>query len=269
WGLSDARFTEPGLRLDQALGAGDGGGLGRLLVHAGRPDLAGCAPGLDGPDAALHPRRVGAGARRLLRVRRVAERTPGARAPGRVLHLLILVAGVGRVDLGRLRPVDGRAGVIYHWALDPLDLGPGTGRHDLVRPPCPGSDVRPRPDQRDADALPGHRAERTGPLGRSVAGLAAPWRGGDAAVAEYQCEPGPAADPGPHVRHLLLRRDFETPGRGLVERRGGLAIVREPRVPVDRHDLAGLAPLGLGPPHARLRPLGDLLLHADLAAATA
>src|SRR5262249_48524081 len=152
----DATVTEPGLPLGNALRAGDGGGMGRLLVHAGRPDLAGCAPSLDGPDAALHPRRVGTGARRLLRAGGLAERTAGARAPGRVLHLLLLVDGAGTVDLARLRPVDGPAGVVYDRALDPRDLHPSAGGHDLVRPPRAGSDLRPRPDQRDSDALPGH-----------------------------------------------------------------------------------------------------------------
>src|SRR5262249_15055366 len=154
-----------------------------------------------------------------------------------------LVAGAGTVDVARLRSVHGRAGDVHDRALDPRDLGPGAGGHDLVRPPRAGGDVRPRSDQRDAAAVPDDWAERTGPLGRSVAGPSAAGRGGDAAVAAGECEPGTAADPNPHVRHLLLRRDLETPGRGVVERRGNLAIVRDPEEPVDAHDLAGLAPL--------------------------
>ena len=42
-------------------------------------------------------------------------------------------------------------------------------RRDLVRPSRPGGDVRARPDQRHADALPGHRPERPGALARPLA----------------------------------------------------------------------------------------------------
>lgn len=42
------------------------------------------------------------------------------------------------------------------------DFDPGAGGHDLVCAPGSGSDLRPGPDQRHVDVVPGHRAERTG-----------------------------------------------------------------------------------------------------------
>ena len=58
-------------------------------------------------------------------------------------------------------------------------------------------------------------------------------------------------------------------GTVVVERRGDVAGVRQPRVPVARHDLAGVAPV-VGQCHdARFGYLGDLVLRLDLEAAVA
>ena len=149
----------------------------RLLVHPGRPDPAGCDADLDGPDAALHACRVGAGPGRLLRpdelgsARNWCDRSRAINTPTRS-------GGWFRSDW--MWPAYGVSMLIL--ALFTIGLWTRVTsvlvarRRDLVRTPSTGGVVRPGPDQRHADAVPGDRTKRTGAVGRSLAGPAA--RGG-------------------------------------------------------------------------------------------
>ena len=87
-----------------------------------------------------------------------------------------------------------------------------------------------------------------------------------AARAKCRGQSGIAVDQRPHVRHLFLRGHLKVAGRVVVDGRGDVAGVLEPGVPVDRHDLAGLAPLAAEPGHPRVCSLGNLLLRPHLAA---
>ena len=137
--------------------------------------------------------------------------------------LFVLVARPRRRDVAGLRRIDGDTDLLHTRALDAIDVDPGAGRHDLVRPPRPGRDVRARPDQWYVDPIPRHRAERPGSLSRPMDGSPSRPVRGVVECAERWSEPGPAADQRSYVRDLPVRRALEAPGRGLVERRGDVA----------------------------------------------
>ena len=67
-----------------------------------------------------------------------------------------------------------------------------------------------------------------------------------------------------HVHYLLFRRRFQVDGSGLVERPGDVDGARKPRIPVDRHDVAGLASLGDRAPQPFHGLLGAYVLCLDL-----
>ena len=82
-------------------------------------------------------------------------------------------------------------------------------------------------------------------------------------------QPGPAVDSSSHVRDLSLRGHLEVARAVVVEWRGDVAGVRQSRVPVARHDLAGVAPVAGQPDDARFGCLGDRVLRLDLEASVA
>src|SRR5262249_49439063 len=157
----------------------------------------------------------------------------------RSVHVLVLVAGPRAVGVVRPRRLAGRTGPVHDRVSDAPDVGPGAGRGDLVRPARAGGALRARPDQRPVDALPGGGWGRAGPARPPLALL--PPRGGAGAAPrpERRGEPRTTTDQRSHVRHLPVRRDLEATGRGLVGRAGDVGGVREPGVPVGRHDVAG------------------------------
>ena len=111
--------------------------------------------------------------------------------------------------------------------------------------------------------------ERPGAVARSLAAPAPAGRERAFASSERERQPGPAFDSGSHVRDLSVRGALEAAGPVVVERRGDVAGVREPRVSVARHDLAGMAPMAGQRHDARFGDLGNLVLRLDLEAALA
>ena len=70
------------------------------------------------------------------------------------------------LDVARLWIVDGRPAAVYSRPLDALDLDPVVRGRGLVCPPRARGDVWPRPDQRHAELVPGHRPQRPGAVAR-------------------------------------------------------------------------------------------------------
>ncbi len=147
----------------------------RLLVHPGRPDVAGGDTALDRADAPLHSCRVGIGPQRFLRCRCLDQPRSGrrchdeSRGVPKSFRIFIMVVDSTRMDLAGLRRHDGGPGPLHARPVDACDVDSLAGGRGLVCEPGSRSPLWPRQAQRRVDPLPGHRSQWQGRFARPLA----------------------------------------------------------------------------------------------------
>ena len=222
------------------------------------PDVAGLCSHLDGADAGLHPCRLGTGLERLFRPDELAVAGPGAIDRGRPVHFFVLVLGAGAVDVAGLRAVDGdlraasRSGL---WTRVTSVLSLFTAISYTNRVPAALFGL----DQINI-MLTLYLA--IGPSGQALS--LDRWLLTAAAGRKRPARPQPRAPTWPsgliqvHMCVIyLFAGHLEAARAVVVERRGDVAGVRQSRVPVARHDLAGVAPVARQLDEPRFGRLGD------------
>src|ERR1700733_4971486 len=160
WGYSNAKLTEARLPIRVKRRADGRARMECILVHPRRPDLAGPLAIVDGPDADLHPRCLGPGARRLFWADKLAVAKLGSCDRVAAVHVFVLVVGTPPVDVASLWVVDGRLYMFCARILDKNHVGAGALRRYFVCQPRPGGIVRSRSDQHHAHAVSGDRSQR-------------------------------------------------------------------------------------------------------------
>src|SRR5262249_6930405 len=156
------------------------------------------------------------------------------------------------VDEHRAFPLLGDPGPVLGRLPHPLHVDSRSRNSHFLRQPCAPLRLRPRPDHEYLAPLSCHRPQRRPLLPRrSHASLS---RCAAFLVFSYPRHfhnpsfnarpPCPSPDPSALLHHLFLRRHGETSSPCLVDRRIPLARLRQLRIPIHRHDLAGLLSMG-------------------------